>query len=208
MLEGEPRSYGRTRDRVLEASRELLAEGGVDGLTIDGVSARSGVAKTTIYRHWRSKEDLALAVLLEMTEQVVEVPELGNTRAEFVALIERVIDILDTTLMGQVMKGLVSDLATDPSLAQAFRERVVALRLKEIRHLIARGAERGDLRPDADAELLHDVLFGAVYHRLLLSGRTLDETYAEQVVDSVLGGLDPKNQPGPPATRSGSRSGR
>ena len=89
------------------------------------------------------------------------------------------------------MKGLVSDLASDPALAHAFRERVVELRLQEIRQLIARGAERGDLRPDADAELLHDLLFGAVYHRLLLSGRTLDRTYAEQVVDSVLGSITP-----------------
>ncbi len=126
-----------------------------------------------------------------MTEQIVEVPELGETRAEFIALLKRAIEILDTTLMGRVMKGLVSDLATDPALAQAFRERVVALRLKEIRHLIERGTERGDLRPDADAELLHDLLFGAVYHRLLLSGRALDPSYAEQVVNSVLGSSTP-----------------
>jgi AcrR family transcriptional regulator len=187
--EREPRPHSQTRDRVLQASRELLAESGVHGLTIDGAAARSGVAKTTIYRHWRSKEELALAVLLEMTEQVVEVPELGNTRAEFVALVTRVIEILDTTLMGRVMQGLVSDLATDPTLAHAFRENVVALRLKEIHHLIERGAERGDLLPNADAELLHDLLFGAVYHRLLLSGRPLDQIYAEQVVDSILGSI-------------------
>ena len=195
--EREPRQHGPTRGRVLQASRELLAEGGVHGLTIDGVAARSGVAKTTIYRHWRSKEDLALAVLLEMTEQVVEVPELGDTRAELVALVRGAIEILETTLMGRVMKGLISDLATDPTLTRAFRERVVALRLKEIRHLIARGASRGDLRPDADAELLHDLLFGAIYHRLLLSGRTLDEAYAEKVVDSILPSLnsDDPNRP-------------
>ncbi len=190
-LEREPRPHSQTRDRVLQASRELLAESGVHGLTIDGVATRSGVAKTTIYRHWRSKEELALAVLLEMTEQVVEVPELGNARAELVALVNRAIDILDTTLMGRVMKGLISDLATDPTLAQAFRERVVALRLKEIHHLIERGAERGDLRPAADPELLHDLLFGAIYHRLLLSGRPLDQTYAEQIVDSILGSITP-----------------
>lgn len=187
----EPRPYRHTRDRVLETSRELLAESGVHGLTIDGVAARSGVAKTTIYRHWRSKEDLALDVLLEMTEHVVEVPELDNARDEFVALVSRVIEVLETTLMGRVMKGLVSDLATDPTLADAFHERVVALRLKEIHHLIERGAQRGDLRAEADAELLHDLLFGAVYHRLLLSGRALDRRYAEQVVDSVIGSLTP-----------------
>jgi AcrR family transcriptional regulator len=63
----------------------------VDRLTVEGVAARSGVAKTTIYRRWRSKEDLALAVLLDMTEQVVDVPELDDTRAELVAFLARAV---------------------------------------------------------------------------------------------------------------------
>lgn len=186
-----PRPADRTERRVLDTARELLAEGGVERLTIEGVTARTGIAKTTIYRRWRSKEEIALAVLLEMTEQVVDVPELGETRGEFVALVSRAVEILDTTLMGRVIKGLVSDLATDPVLAQAFRERIVALRLEQLRHLLGRAAARGDVRPDVDPELLHDLLFGAVYHRLLLSGRPLDAGFAEQVVDSVLPSLRP-----------------
>ena len=58
-----------TEEAILEATREILATAGVQGLTIEGVAARSGVAKTTIYRRWRSKHDLALAVLFVMVEQ-------------------------------------------------------------------------------------------------------------------------------------------
>jgi AcrR family transcriptional regulator len=171
---------------IIDATRELLAEGGVHGLTVEGVAARAGVAKTTIYRRWRSKDELALAVLIDMVEQVVSVPELGDTRAELIAFVDGAVKILGTTLMGRVMQGLVSDLAADPELARAFRERVVAARVAEVRRLVARGIERGDLRRDADLELVHELLFGPVYYRLLLSGAPLEDGLAERVVDAVL----------------------
>ena len=94
--------------------------------------------------------------------------------------------ILGSTLMGRVMQGLVSDLAADPELAQAFRGRVVAARVAEVRRLVERGIERGELRPDADLELAHELLFGPIYYRLLLSGEPLEPGLAERVVDAVL----------------------
>jgi AcrR family transcriptional regulator len=171
---------------IIDATRELLAEGGVKGLTVEGVAARAGVAKTTIYRRWRSKDELALAVLIDMVEHVVSVPELGDTRAELIAFVDGAVKILGSTLMGRVMQGLVSDLAADPELARAFRERVVAARVAEVRRLVARGIERGDLRADADLELVHELLFGPVYYRLLLSGAPLEDGLAQRVVDAVL----------------------
>jgi AcrR family transcriptional regulator len=185
------RRSDHTETKILDAARELLADIGVQQLTIEAVAARSGVAKTTIYRRWRSKEDLALAVLLSMTEQVVEVPELEDARSELIAFVSRAVDILSSTLMGRVVGGLVSDLATDPALGEAFRDRVIALRLSELDHLVRRGVERGELRNDVDVELLHELLFGPVYHRLLLTGGDLDATFAEQIVDALVPGLSP-----------------
>ncbi len=180
----------RTEQAILDAARELLAEGGVHRLTVEGCAARAGVAKTTIYRRWRSKDELALAVLFDMVEQVVSQPDLGDTRAELVGLLNRAVEILRSTLMGRVMQGLVSDLATEPELARAFRERVVAFRVSELRRLVDRGIERGELRPDTDVELLHELLFGPVYYRLLLSGGTLDNRLAERIVDAVYPAFD------------------
>jgi len=175
-----------TEQTILDATRELLADGGVRELTIERVAARAGVAKTTIYRRWRGKHELALAVLIDMVETVVATPDLGDTRAELVAFVDAAVSILGSTLMGRVMQGLVSDLATDPGLAQAFRKRVVAMRVAEVRRLIERGIERGDLRPEADVELAHELLFGPVYYRLLLSGAPLEPGLAERIVDAVL----------------------
>ena len=174
------------RAAILDATRELLAEGGVHGLTVEGVAARAGVAKTTIYRRWRSKDELALAVLIDMVEQFVATPDLEDTRGELVAFVSTAVRILGTTLMGRVMQGLVSDLAADPKLARAFRERVVATRIAEVHRLVERGIARGDLRPDTDRQLLHELLFGPVYYRLMLSGAPLDDGLAERIVDAAL----------------------
>jgi AcrR family transcriptional regulator len=187
---GRPRS-SECELAILQATRELLVEGGVRGLTIEKVAARAGVAKTTIYRRWRDKDELALAVVLDMVEQVVMLPELGDTRAELLAFVNAAVEVLGSTLMGRVMQGLVSDLATDPELARAFRERVVSVRNAEVERLVQRGIARGDLRPDTDAESAHELLIGPVYYRLLLTGQPLDRAFARNTVDAVLRAFAP-----------------
>jgi Tetracyclin repressor-like, C-terminal domain len=130
-------------------------------------------------------------VLAIPVEKVFAVPDLDDTRAELVAFVKGAVEILGSTLMGQVMQGLVSDLAADPELAEAFRARAVAVREAEVARLVARGIERGDVRPGTDPELVHELLFGPVYYRLLLSGRPLDGGLAERVVTAALEGFGP-----------------
>lgn len=160
---------------------------GVHGLTVENVAARSGVAKTTIYRRWRSRDELALAVLIAMVEeQAASVSDQGDVRAELVTFVAHAIQILRTTLMGRVMQGLVSELAADPELAQSFRERVVARRVEELTRILERGVERGQIRLDAEIGMANELLFGPIYYRLLLSGKPLDGPLAERVVDAFL----------------------
>jgi AcrR family transcriptional regulator len=195
---GRPRTP-RTEQAILEAARELLAEGGVRDLTIEGVAARAGVAKTTIYRRWRSKHELALAVLIAIGDDMPAAPELGDTRAELVALVEAAIATFGSTLMGRVLQGIVSDLAADRALAEAFRARTVAVRQAEGRRVVERGIARGELRPGTDPELVYELLFGPVYYRLLLSGRPLDPGLPGRVVDAVMAAFGPEGPP--PALR-------
>jgi AcrR family transcriptional regulator len=185
----------RTEAAILEATRELLIEVGVHGLTVEGVAARAGVAKTTVYRRWKSKEELALAVLLEMVK-IVAVPDLGNIRDELITFVNYAVRILGKTLMGRVMKGLISDFASNEELGKAFREQVISLRLAEVRGLIERATERGELRPDVDAVLVHELLIGPVYYRHLLDGGKLDGRLAERIVDAVLPGIRAEGRPG------------
>ena len=182
---GRPRSSA-TEAVILAATRELLEEGGVRRLTIEGVAARAGVAKTTVYRRWRSRDELALAVLIRMVQDFGPVPDLGDTHAELVAVVDDAVRILGSTMMGAVMKGLVSELAVDPDLGRQFQELVVGVRQAEVKRLVDRGVKRGDLRPGIHPPHLHEMLFGPIYYRLLLSGKPLDDDLAERIVSAVL----------------------
>ncbi|MEV5009659.1 TetR/AcrR family transcriptional regulator [Streptomyces sp. NPDC055692] len=175
----------RTEKLVLDATRELLAERGVRGLTVEGVAERAGVAKTTIYRRYRSKTDLALAVLLDMVDDVATQPDVEDTHAELAAVVDRTLELLRSSLMGRVMQGLVSEVAADPELARAYRERVVNRRLADVRRLVERGIARGEMRPDLDPEMVTDLLLGPIYYRLFLSGSPLDDAFGEQLVTAL-----------------------
>src|SRR3982751_1214891 len=73
-----------TEAKILAATREILAEGGVASLTMEGVAGRAGVAKTTVYRRYRSRDDLALALLIDMVRSITGAPEVADVRAELV----------------------------------------------------------------------------------------------------------------------------
>ena len=182
---GRPRQAA-TGHAILRATREILARGGVHGLTVEGVAARSGVAKTTIYRRWRSKEDLALAALLEVVQREPPVRHLGHTRTALNAYFGRMISNFQSRLYGRVVRGLVSDLAVDRELARGFREQVLARRVTEVTGLLQRGIERGELRPDLDLEIAIDLLFGPIYYRLLISGEVLTSAFIDRLVGAVM----------------------
>lgn len=183
---GRPPSAS-TGHAILRATREILGLRGVHGLTVEGVAARSGVAKTTIYRRWRSKEDLALAALLEVIQQEpAPARHVGGTRAALRAYLGRLIDNLNSKLYGRIVRGLISDLGVDLELARGFRERVLARRVAPMRELLQRGIDRGELRRDLDLEIAIDLLLGPIYYRLLISGEPLTSAFVDRLVGAVM----------------------
>ena len=179
----------RSEKAILGATRELIAERGVGGLTIEGVAARSGGAKTTIYRRWRDRDELALAILIDMTAAVNTPPDLGDTRMELLTFVKTATKIIK---MDRIVQGLVSEIATKPHLARAYRERIVDLRLAEVKSAIDRGIARGDLPPDTDVRVAHELLVGPLFYRLLFTGPPLNKAHANQVVDAVMRAFAPR----------------
>ncbi|MHC6594044.1 TetR/AcrR family transcriptional regulator [Arthrobacter sp. C152] len=182
---GHQKRRARTERLVLDTTRELLAGSGFGSLTIERVAERSGVAKSTIYRRYRSRNDLALAVLLDMLGDVSTLPYAKDTRAELTRLVNRTVELMSNSLLGRIMQGLVSEVAADVELAKTYRETVVAKRVREVTELVERGVERGELREGLDPELVTDLLLGPIYYRLFLSGERLDEEFSEQLVAAV-----------------------
>ena len=196
MSETSRKANGRTersKHDVLAATRELLSRNGdVRSLTVEAVAARSGVAKTTIYRRWRDKWELALdAVMIDMLPGFTDPRDVGDTRKELVTFLDSVVKQLATPPMGPAMQALVTQIATEPELAREYRERVVEPRREQLRPVIERGIARGDLRPDTDVRVVHELLVGPVFYRLLFSGGPLDRKLTNRLADAVLDGFSP-----------------
>jgi AcrR family transcriptional regulator len=183
----------RSKQAILDATRELLSENGnVGSLTVEAVAAQSGVAKTTIYRRWRDKWELALdAVMIDMLPRFTNPVDVGDTRKELATFIGSVVKQLSTAPSGPSMQGLVSEIATNPELSRVYREQVVEPRREQLRPVIERGIARGDLRPDTDVRLVHELLVGPIFYRLLFSGGPIDRKLGTRLVDAVLDSFAP-----------------
>jgi AcrR family transcriptional regulator len=179
----------RSHEAIIGATQELLVERGYPDLTIEGIAARAGVGKQTIYRWWPSKAALVLEAYLAGSE-AVPLPAEGTTPHEDVtALLGWLIAVLAQPIGGHVVGGLVSDLQHDPDLAEGFHRDVVPARRQAMVAALERGRDRGEIRADADLELAVDALHGAVFYRLLLSGRPLDADFADHLAEQTLAGL-------------------
>jgi AcrR family transcriptional regulator len=184
---GRPRSEAARR-AILYAAREELVEHGFSRLRLEHVAARAGVAKATIYRRWPSKEALAQELLAELAAPNIAVEDLGDTRAELRACVDTARHAVAETPFGPVIRALLSQIAVNPALGDPYRASVVRARRDEVARVMARGIERGDLRPDIDVDVATELLIGPVYFRLVFGGR-LDPGFADDVADSVYRGF-------------------
>jgi AcrR family transcriptional regulator len=194
----DPRAE-RSKQAILDATRELLAdEGDVGSLTVEAVAARSGVAKTTIYRRWRDKWELALdAVMIDLLPRFADPVDVGDTRKELITFVDSVTKLWASPPYGPAMQGLISQIATEPELARVYREQVVEPRREQLRPVIERGIARGDLRPDTDLRLAHELLVGPILYRLLLSGPPLNRKLTTTLADAVLDSFSPDHRARP-----------
>jgi AcrR family transcriptional regulator len=183
---GRPRSDRAHRD-IVRAFKELLVKDGFDKVRMEHIAARASVSKATIYRHWASKQELALELLMELATPHLAVPDVGDTRTELLATVMGTMRSLKETDYGPVTRELLSEIARKPELGDPFRATVVQARREEIARVSARGVRRGDLRPDVEPGVATEMLIGPVYWRLLFGGE-LDADFAEHIVDEVLQG--------------------
>jgi AcrR family transcriptional regulator len=181
---GRPRSESAHR-AILTAFRELLVEDGFAQLRLEHVAARAGASKATIYRRWRSKEELAIELLHELATPFLAVPDSGDTRAELVTVAQSCIRRLTESDFGPVVRAMLSEIAANPAIGDRFRAVVVQARRDEIRHVIERGIARGAVSPSIDPDVATDLLIGPIYFRLVFGG-ALNAEFGEKVVDALL----------------------
>jgi AcrR family transcriptional regulator len=188
-LMGRPREQRADR-AILAAALELMAEHGVRDLRMDDVADRARVGKATIYRRYRSKDELVTDAVAALVSEIT-VPDTGSTRGDLLGLMRGAVEVYRGSVEAGVMPGLVDAMSRDVELARWVREGFLAQRREALRAVLERGIERGDLRPDLDLDLALDVLGGPLFYRLLITGGPIDRQLAEGIVGLILRGFAP-----------------
>jgi AcrR family transcriptional regulator len=165
---GRPRSEEAHR-AILAAVIELLPEHGLGGLTIEAVAARAGVGKTTIYRHWDTKNDMVVEALRGLSP-AGSPPDTGSLAGDLEAVVTLQRDRLEASTLPRVMPRILSEASEDPELhAEIVRTAVLPIRAT-LEEFVERAVTRGELREDVDRESLVDILHSVPVYLLLMNG--------------------------------------
>jgi AcrR family transcriptional regulator len=171
---------------ILETTKRLMKELGYARLTIDAVAKQAGVARTTIYRRYQDKGDLVSAAI-ESLRGPEEPSDSGDTRRDLIAHVELACRHFDMSLAGT----LLMEKLHDPRLLDMFRERMVLPRAQQVRGVLERGVERGDIGSDVDLGAAVDLMLGALFWAVLAGGAP-DPAWPGRVVDALWAGLSRK----------------
>ncbi|MEU9060593.1 TetR/AcrR family transcriptional regulator [Streptomyces sp. NPDC048430] len=199
---GRPRSP-EADAAILEATRASLVDLGWSKLTMGDVATRAGVAKTTLYRRWAGKNELVVDAVAVLFDEL-ELPDLGSLAADVEAVVLQFAALLERPETKTALMAVVAEATRDEALRDRIRDSIVTRQ----KHLVLQGRERAQRRgelpvePDAvvaarTADLIFDVIAGAVVHRALVSAEPVDPDWARRFTLLLLSGL------GAAATREG-----
>ncbi|MEO0492802.1 MAG: TetR/AcrR family transcriptional regulator [Actinomycetota bacterium] len=181
-----PRSE-EARDKMLRATGEIAFTGGVNAVTFDEVARRSGVAKTTIYRHFPTKNDLIVHALDQATSHP-ELPDTGTLRQDLLEFFREILPIFDDPGLRAASLDLMAAAARDPELDQLHRSKVQE-RITPMHTIFDRARRRGELPYDLDYTDAFDFLEGPFMVRTLLYPEKLRDLDLERTVDRIVAAL-------------------
>ena len=185
---GRPRSE-MAQQAIMQAAADLLLERGLAAASMDAVAARAGVSKATIYRWWPTKETLALDALYHEWAAVPGPRDTGSLRGDLLSLLLPWARLAGRRPYGRVIAALVTEASTDPAFGARYRQRFVQPRRDQARAIIRRAIGRGEIPARTDVEVVLDVLYGPIYHRLLHGHAPLTDQFVTDVIDTTLTGI-------------------
>lgn len=184
---GRPRS-NTSRAAILKAAYQILRESGFAGFTVEGVAARAGAGKATIYRWWQTKGTLAIeAFLVAVAPRMDAVPESPSALAD----LRRQVHVAATMYrgrVGQLLRELIALGQEDSETNRVLRSDFAEPRRQAALRLLRRAQSAGEINAGTDIEVLADALWGPIFHRLLVSRMPLDRHFVDKLLDLVLRG--------------------
>ena len=186
---GRPRSQD-SREAILTAALTLVTEVGYGKLTIDGIAARAGVGKQTIYRWWPSKADVLLEAGVAKADFHVPVADQGSYRADLRAFLEASYEMANQVRFADVLRVLMAEAQVDADFGERFRSAFLERRREALAVITGRALERGDLPGRPGAGTVADIVFGTIWYRVLATRQPFDDQLAEDLL-AVLTGAPP-----------------
>ena len=187
---GRPRSE-QAEQAIIEATLDLFAEQGFEGVCVEAVAARAGVGKATIYRRWPNKEELLLAAFGSLKSPYPE-PGGVSARDDLVAMLSVMCADRADPRKARRYALLLGEGQKYPRLMARYKETVIAPRHEAIRAVIRRGIESGELRADTDVEIAMLALTGTILAKEKSTDSGLDGDFAARIVDELMLGLRPR----------------
>ncbi|MER5847257.1 TetR/AcrR family transcriptional regulator [Streptomyces sp. NPDC002012] len=191
---GRPRSAAAD-EAILEATRASLVDLGWSKLTMGDVATRAGVAKTTLYRRWAGKNELVVDAVAVLFDEL-ELPDLGSLSADMQAMVLQFAALLERPETQTALMAVVAESTRDEALRTRIRDSIVDRQKRLVLQGRQRAQERGELPVEQDeavaattADLIFDVIAGAVVHRALVSAEPVDEDWARRFTVLLLAGL-------------------
>jgi AcrR family transcriptional regulator len=185
----------RSRQAILAATRALVAEEPYEKVTVEAIAARAGVGKQTIYRRWPSKSAVVFAAVLALSKgadgQALALPDTGDVEADLKAVLRATAEEFSDPAFDRLIRALTTEIANDAALAAEYREKLAAP-LDEAKKARLRSAQAaGQLSPDADLDLLLEVLYAPLTQRWLHRSAPLTSAYADALVEATLRAFAP-----------------
>jgi AcrR family transcriptional regulator len=186
---GRPRRPG-VEQAVFDATLGLLASQDYGEISVEALAERAGVSRTTIYRRWPSKAAVVAAAVSSLYLDRVEVPDTGSLSQDLATLLTETYRVMADG-DGRVLEKLVRQSGQNPELDELVRS-ILYARRRMYATILNRAIARGEMPPEADQELLLDLLLGPLWFRLLVSGAPITPAAARSVVELVLTGALPR----------------
>ncbi|KAA1428753.1 TetR/AcrR family transcriptional regulator [Nocardioides antri] len=189
VIEQDQPSVAETKQKVIRATVDLIDRSSYSSVTIDAVARASGVSRSTIYRHWPSRQALVLEAFTDKTDRLTAVSDSGDALADLRTYLLKLAFCLDFGGAASTVAGLIADAIHDEELAHTFRATLIRGRRREFFAILLRGQKRGQVRQDIDIATVVDALYGAVHHRLLVTRQPIDEPFVSALVRFAAEGL-------------------
>ena len=174
-----------SRAAILAAAFELFGEVGHAALTIEGIAARAGCGKQTIYRWWASKADVLLEAMAVKADMSVPLSDHGSYTADLESFLETSFALASRQEVLDLLCALMGEAQIDADFGERFRAAFLQRRRDALGIILSRAAERGDLPEHLLPSTVLDIVFGVIWYRMLATREPLDRALAMQLLDAL-----------------------